>query len=294
VRRYFEPFLGGGAVMLRLLGCDPFLRWAGGKRRIADQIITRMHRAGCPLPQDPNLELKCTCLDFKSYHGSDAAADLVAAWLFVQRDSTTAGRQLLSQAWAPSAERYAQVRQWQPHLLGLRGLRTLWLNLYSFNGLFRHNRRGEFNAPPDPARFATVDRAAVAAQWAEVARQIARVHLSVSGAVSQLRQCGPDDVAYLDPPYWVDGTSRFTGYSGEKFDVEEQHELAAEAAAAIRRGCRVVASNSPAASATWEEALRGLPHAIEIIQSRRSISCKGDGRGMREEILIVADRNGVR
>lgn len=77
-------------------------------------------------------------------------------------------------------------------------------------------------------------------------------------------------------------TSSFTGYCADGFDVRDQVRLRDEAANAKGRGVHVLLSNSSAPAVF--ELYQGW--AIETVEARRAVNCKGEGRGAVKEVLL--------
>lgn len=85
------------------------------------------------------------------------------------------------------------------------------------------------------------------------------------------------------PPY----VGTFTAYDGGGFNDHLQLDLAVQIRQAVRRGARVVISNSLASRDLYNIELSSLPgYRVDIVTDRRSISRDGAKRGVVEELLI--------
>lgn len=282
-RRYVEPFLGGGAVLLDMLRAEdpcspvatPFLRWAGGKRRLSAEIRQRF--------DDYSL--------VDSYLVADVNADLVAAWQAVRDDVEQVAMYL--RLYAKTKEMYYAERSesYPPDMVASCGARVIFLNLYGFNGLWRTNSDGRYNVPCDPARFAKVDMEAVIANLRAVSTLLRGVDIVCDDFTTTLSRCGEGDVIYVDSPYLPDSTSKFTSYSTSDSDWSKPaaHEKVAMCVLdAAQRGARVVVSNSKAALPIYDAVFDGrYPFSVDVVKARRSVSCRGDGRGVVDEILVT-------
>lgn len=208
VDRYFEPFVGGGAVFFHLQHRFPRMR---------------------AFLRDNNPELVATYQAVR-----DHPRELMA-----RLDEHLA-------CYLPERERYFFRVRSQHHLTDIvaRAARVVFLNKTCFNGLWRVNGRGEFNVPigshKNPALYEreNIEAASFALRDADLAVQDFRDTLNEM-------LCG--DFAYIDPPYHpISLTSNFTSYTKGVFGADEQRELAARFADAARRGVRLVLSNSDA------------------------------------------------
>jgi len=166
-----------------------------------------------------------------------------------------------------------------------RAATMIWLNRACFNGLWRENASGGMNSPVGrydeltlPTRSTLLDFAA-AMEGAGIQR---RQFMDV------LADAREGDVVYCDPPYApLSKTASFTSYSRGGFGWNDQVMLAEAAAEAVRRGARVVLSNH--ATPEILDLYRHNGFEIEVFEVKRSISCKGEGRGKKiEEILAFA------
>jgi DNA adenine methylase Dam len=266
--RYVEPFLGGGAVLLHLLGAEPFMRWAGGKRRLLPVILDKLQ-----LPSSVTVQ------------GADDNPNLINAYIGI-RDDVEAVIADLKQ-WPRSRDDYNRIRD----LTQRPAAWAIWLVTFSFNGLYRVARKGNFNVPPDPKRLATLDLDDVATKLRSVSAKLQGIRIDCAHFETTLAQCGEGDVVYCDPPYLPDITSKFAGYTARTESPLTTHRrLAAAVAAAAHRGARVVVSNSVAAGPLYSGALfAGLRVEVSEVQDRTSVGAKA-GRGVRTELLIVVTR----
>ena len=91
------------------------------------------------------------------------------------------------------------------------------------------------------------------------------------------------DFVYFDPPYDVVGEQSFTSYTTGGFDKKEQERLRDVIKELPDRGVLVMASN--ANTPFIQELYKDFN--IHIINARRNINSKGDGRGKVEEVIIT-------
>jgi DNA adenine methylase len=159
--------------------------------------------------------------------------------------------------------------------------RMLFLNRTCFNGLYRVNRKGQFNVPfgryarlslPDLAQLRA---AAAALRSAEI---IEGDYLDVLGCYAT-----PGDFVFLDPPYVPVGAySDFKRYTKEQFSEDDHRELAAEVRRLADLGCHVLLTNSN--HPLVHELYEGF--RIEVIPTKRFINSKGNGR-TGEDVLVA-------
>lgn len=160
----------------------------------------------------------------------------------------------------------------------------IWLNHTCYNGLYRVNRKGEFNVPfgfyEKPSIF---NEAALRA--ASRCLNKARARLETGDFESALAQAGQGDVAYLDPPYEpMSTTSSFTTYTPGGFTQDDQARLSRVVHSLVERGCRVVLSNSP--SDKIKQLYEGFQ--FETVPMPRAINCNGERRSAVDELVIIA------
>jgi DNA adenine methylase len=187
-------------------------------------------------------------------------------------------------------ERYFEVRD--NSTAASRAARAAWLNLMSFNGLWRKNKAGRFNMPPDPSRLAKppVDR--WSAKVAHASSFLEAVSFERSDVVDSLRKVSAGDAAYVDTPYLPEAATKtsFVGYTDSRdWRQLAAHKAVVEAArGAVERGGRVAISNSASARQLYVDVLGNLPdfRVIEV-SNRRSVNSKGNERAVVPEILVV-------
>ena len=100
------------------------------------------------------------------------------------------------------------------------------------------------------------------------------------------------DFLYFDPPYApLSATARFTSYTSRPFDTADQQRLQEVVVTLVRRGCRVVLSNSTAKEietlydANVEARAAGLQ--AHRASARRSVNSNAGRRGPVTEYLIT-------
>ena len=150
----------------------------------------------------------------------------------------------------------------------------LTLNRTCFNGLWRENKKGEFNVPwcKDPKRPIQRDLKAHSAALQEVALGCGDFSLATGCAL-------PGDTVYMDPPYY----ETFDDYQAGGFSMEDHARLAIEARRLRALGCQVWISYNDHPS------IRALYHDWTIEKREAPRGIKG-GRSSAPELLITSDR----
>jgi DNA adenine methylase len=201
--RYFEPFVGGGAVLLKLL------RNGGVKSAVA----------------------------------SDTNDKLIRTWKAVQADPAGVGWQVAMLPTESYREKYYEMRAAMNEGIAdpnKHAAVMLWLNRACFNGLWRENKRGALNTPC--GRYAKV-RVPTIDELTEMARLIADVTFMNLDFMAVVEMAGAGDVVYCDPPFVRVGKQGFDSYGTAWDGDADQRRLANTARWAAKRGARVLLSN---------------------------------------------------
>jgi DNA adenine methylase len=167
----------------------------------------------------------------------------------------------------------------------------IYLNRTGYNGLFRLNSDGEFNVPagsyanPKICDEPNVRRAARALARPALTLERARVERMAERA-------GAGDFLYFDPPYApLSKTARFTSYTAEGFDADDQKRLRDLVVSLARRGCHVLMSNStaPEIAALYEHHEDAVSAGLRCyrIPARRAINSNRLRRGTVDEYVIT-------
>lgn len=291
---------------------SPFVKWAGGKRRLVPFIAGRLSLAqgddssvGSPDGSCGRLEeaaarwprkrlvepfaggaaFSLAMADqFESIWLNDVNADLINVYVQLRsepakyiRDAATLFTPEMN-----TAEAYYRLRErfntttssWEKAVV------FLYLNRHGYNGLCRYNASGLFNVPYGRYKRPyfpeeELRAAAVVLQKAE---------LTCLDFEEVLAGCGPGDVVYCDPPYVpLSPTASFTDYAAGGFDMADQRRLVRAAEQARRRGALVAISNHD--NQVTRELYR---HAdCHYVHVRRTISCDGNNRNEAAEVLAI-------
>jgi len=119
----------------------------------------------------------------------------------------------------------------------------VYLNKRGFNGLYRENRHGDFNVPYRNNKGGIFSPAVIGDLHTYFSEN--DITFSCRPYHELLDELGPDDVVYMDPPYYPSDTSKFVGYSARGFGPEDQVKLRDFCDTLHARGIQFVASNAP-------------------------------------------------
>lgn len=263
----------------------PVLKWAGGKGRLLAELLTRIPT------------------EFNTYHEPFIGG---GALFFALAGQRRVGRAYLADANGPlidvylalrdhvaeviailnshvyEREYYYRVRAQRPEELSLpqRAARVIYLNKTCYNGLYRENRRGEFNVPFGRYKNPTIcDETNLRA----ASRVLQGVDIARRPFTTTLDYAKAGDFVYFDPPYHpLSATANFTGYDRNGFGPDDQRRLRDVFAALGQRGVRAMLSNSD--TPFIRELYAGFP--VDQVFVARAVNSKANGRGKVAEVIV--------
>ncbi len=268
----------------------PFVKWAGGKGQILDELIARLPErfSGYVEPFVGGgalfFALSAQLNDFPHVRKivlNDKNEELVNAYRIIKTGVLELVESLKKHVAAK--EYYYKVRAQDPLKLSEveRASRFIFLNKTCYNGLWRVNRKGEFNVPFGRYKNPTILDEANLLNVSKVLQNAVLLNEDFEKAVEL---AGSGDCVYFDPPYYpVSQTANFTNYVGDGFQLEDQVRLSDVFRRLSRSGVLVMASNS---DTDWvREMYREF--RLESIQARRAINSRGNRRGPVSELIIM-------
>lgn len=160
--------------------------------------------------------------------------------------------------------------------------RIIYLNKTCFNGLFRVNRKGQFNVPFGEYKKPNIVNESVLRGASEYFNSV-DITFTSKDYLSVLESVPSDSFVYLDPPYDpVSETASFTGYAKGGFSRDEQVKLRDACVALDDTGIKFMLSNS--ATDFIKELYADFE--INIVSANRAVNSNGSKRGKVEEVIV--------
>ncbi|MFO0750197.1 MAG: DNA adenine methylase [Myxococcota bacterium] len=263
---------------------QPIVKWAGGKTRLLPELVSRMpsKREWTGRYFEPFMGGAALFMHLlpRNAQLTDMNAELVNLYEVVRDDVESLVDDLRHHA--HEREYYYAVRALDAARLGRieRASRFIFLNRTCFNGLYRVNRRGQFNVPfgrYDNPNLCPEDRLRA------VSRALADTAIAVADFEDAVADAKRGDFVYFDPPYVpLTRTANFTSYTAGDFGEGDQRRLADVVRRLGKRGVRCMLSNSD--TPFTRELYAGL--RIEAVMAPRAISRAAETRRPVSELLV--------
>jgi DNA adenine methylase len=163
----------------------------------------------------------------------------------------------------------------------------IFLNKTCFNGLYRVNKKGQFNVPMGAYKNPTICDEDNLRNISEALQSVEIVCGDYTLARSFIDS---HTFVYIDPPYRpISQTSAFTSYTADTFDDNEQIRLANFIDEIKKSGAKIVLSNSDPKNINpddnfFEDLYRA--YIVNKVEATRMINSKSDCRGKIKELLI--------
>lgn len=245
--RYFEPFIGGGAVAFHII-----------KTKKPKKIFL----------SDINEELINVYLVVRDH--VEELIDLLKKYK-IKHDKM-------------GKEFYLNERKKDTFVMSSlsRAARFIYLNRTCFNGLYRVNSKGGFNVPMGNYKNPGI---AQEKELREISKLLQKVELKVQSFDKILSKVGKGDFIYFDPPYYPLNKSSFTTYTKDSFLEEEHKKLFNLFVALDKKGAKVMLSNSNAPFIL--ELYKKYKKKMKSVDATRMINCHAEKRGKVKEVVIM-------
>ena len=244
---YFEPFVGGGALLLHLAPKKAYIN-------------------------DSNMEL---IFVYKSLQDDNLFNEFI--------NKLSEHEQKHNEEYYYEIRALDRTKEFKDLPIYERAARMVYLNKTCFNGLYRVNSKGFFNVPSAKKNTVkTYDRENMKLLKRYFSyNQINVLNTDFEEAVKEAKE---GDFVYFDPPYDIlDNKASFTSYSKNSFGKEEQARLVKVFKELSNIGVKVMLSNhnTQYINELYKE------FNIYIVKAKRMINSKADGRGEVEEVIIT-------
>jgi len=166
--------------------------------------------------------------------------------------------------------------------------KLIFLNKNCYNGLYRVNRKDEFNVPFGDYRNPTICNAD---NLLNVSGVLQKAEILCGDFTKSEQYINNHSFVYFDPPYRpLSPTASFTSYARQDFSEEDQIRLAKFCKRVNSKGAKFLLSNSDPKNEDstdhfFEERYKAFN--IETVKAARPINCRGSGRGAINELIIM-------
>lgn len=288
----------------------PFLKWAGGKGQLLSEIEKYYPFENGTITKyaEPFVGGGAVLFDILSKYDleavyiSDINAELINAYRIIRDDieKLISLLKVMQGEFLPMStdnrkayylakrERFNDLKVNTKECICIeKAALLIFLNKTCFNGLFRVNKKGQFNVPMGAYKNPMICDE-------ENLRAVSEKLRNVTIVCGDYRESADfiDDstFVYFDPPYRpLTNTSNFTAYSENLFNDEAQIELARFVEDMHKKGAKVVVSNSDPKNSNIEDDFFDniySSYSIKRVEATRMINCNSKARGKIKELLI--------
>lgn len=267
----------------------PFLKWVGGKRQLMSDIKKMLPRgvSNCPY-YEPFIGGGALFFELQPKRAtiSDYNEELINVYTVIRDNPDELIEDLKKHE--NTAEYFYEIRAIDrlPLFHDLtnieRASRFIYLNKTCYNGLYRVNNAGEFNAPFGNYKNPNIVNELVIKA---VSRYLNSAQIQVLKGDYEfvLRDIPRNSFVYLDPPYHpISESSNFTGYVQGGWDERDQLRLRDVCDRLNDNGIKFLLSNSAS------DFIREIysEYNVHVVQANRSVNSVSSKRGQVDEFLI--------
>ena len=201
---YFEPFVGGGAVIFELLPTNALIN-------DINKALINAYRQICNAPE---------------------------AFLAAVKQLDEAMWEDGKKYYYSLREHYNDKLMKAEYDVELAAL-FVFINKHCFNGLYRVNGKGLFNVPYNNSRRTSVDESIIM----EVSRYLQGITIMDGDFEEACDGAGQGDFVFIDSPYAPLNPTSFESYTKEGFDIESHRRLSNLFDKLTNRGCYCMLTN---------------------------------------------------
>lgn len=315
---FYLEFTSGGCEMTTKVAAKPFLKWAGGKTQLLNEIERHLPSALKSGKIDTYIEafLGGGALffhllgkySFKKVVLIDTNFDIINLYEQIQKNVddliillnehnivySAMSEEERTQYYYIQRARFNQLRTTNELNVNLleRASLMLFLNKTCFNGLFRVNASSEYNVPKGKYKNPMICDETNLRKVSEVLQGINLIHDTYQMCKYEVTD---NTFIYFDPPYRpLTKSASFTAYSEFGFNDRDQEELANfyKNLSAMDEKPKLMLSNSDPKSIDvsdnfFDALYRGKGIKIKRISASRNINSNAQKRGKVTELLIT-------
>ena len=257
---YIEPFVGSGAVLFWLLSEFPNM-----KKAVINDINKELIDTYEVIAQNPHDLISILEILQNEYHELEGNQEDKKQYYYEKRNLFNSREQ----------EKIEQSALF------------IFLNRTCFNGLYRVNRKNEFNVPIGSYKKPTIcDRENIMV----VSDALQKVEIICGDFEQTVQHAGENTLFYFDPPYKpLNQTSSFNSYTKNEFDDKEQIRLRDFCDKLAKKGHQWILSNSDVKGKDENNHFFDELYAdfhIERVLAKRNINANPEKRGVLSELLI--------
>lgn len=254
--RYFEPFLGGGAVLFDLQPKKAFVNDLNSDLINAYKVIqgNKVH------------DLIKLLEDYQNKYRDEDRDELYYSTR--SKDRT------------PDWNKMSDVE---------KAARMIFLNRTCYNGLYRVNSLGQFNTPMGRYKNPLICDKENLLEIHDYL-SVNKIKLMNASYEECIKKAGPGDIIYVDPPYDYEDDDGFTKYQMSGFKFQDFEKLKKECDKALKRGAYVIISNNATDRVIKlfidDPNYKVYTYDMNKFETLRSINCKGDSRKTGLEVIF--------
>lgn len=291
-------------------GVKPFLKWAGGKGQLLQEIsnyypFSEGHFTKYAEPFVGGGAVLFDILNkftLEAVYISDVNPELIGAYKTIKEnvDDLISLLSIYEKDFlpkeTPARKEYYMKKRAKFNLLKFdaqeknrieRAAILIFLNKTCFNGLYRVNKKGAYNVPMGSYKNPLIcDKE----NLYNISKKLQNVEI-VCGDYRLSRDFIDDHTfVYFDPPYRpLTTTASFTSYTTDSFNDEDQIALAKFIDELDAKGAKIVVSNSDPKNSDKKDMFFDeiyASHKIRRVSANRMINSKASARGKISELLI--------
>lgn len=292
-----------------IVSLKPFVKWVGGKRQLISELEKMLLADGEKIftkycePMVGGGALFFNVLskyDFEQLYISDINSELINAYQVIKNnvDSLIEKLREMQLLFLPMDENgkklyYYSIRDRfnNTQLCDTSAIEKaayfIFLNKTCFNGLYRVNRKGQFNVPMGAYKNPMI---CDEENLRNINKFLQNVTIVCDDYSLSKHFIDKNTFVYLDPPYRpISETSGFTSYNSDTFDDNEQIRLARFIDEINASGAKIVLSNSDPKNVNPDDTFFDelyKEYQIKRVSATRMINAKADSRGKINELLI--------